>query len=287
MATETTSVLEVGDRLIQFGCARKTRVQRRVNFARPFSTPPRVVLTPFWEDAEREVGHAETIGRVTEDHFLLFSDNRASTYFVSWIAVGYASGGRDENVDYVQAGDLVLEFGRAPKTGVSLTVPLRFPFAHPPNIQVSPFWEGQRRGVGHAETLSRVDRRSFDVWSDNRAPDYFVSWLAAGTPRRDLPPREAEGLGRGWFVSEFRVGDMELRTQRGPLFRRGGAGFIGIGSPFAAPPTVVVTPLWEGQGRGVSHAETITVIEPHAVRLAASNAAPNYFVSMLAIGPRR
>jgi hypothetical protein len=226
---------------------------------------------------------------VTEEYFLLFSNNAASDYFVSWIAVGYSRGtGRDDNVNYVEIGDLILETGLTPKPAVSLTQRLGYPFAYPPNIQVSPFWDGQRQGVGHAETLGRVAQRSFDVWSDNRAANYSVSWLAAGTGRADLPPREGghEGFRNGWFYSDFPARDMLVRTIRGPL-PSGAWRNIGLGVPaFAAPPTVIVTPFWEGQRSGVGHAETLNWVEPHFVRLASGNGAENYFLSMIAIGPR-
>ena len=120
MPSETTTVLEANDRLIQFGCADKTAAECLIPFARRFDTPPRVVVTPFWEEAGRAVGDTETIDRVTEDDFVLFSNNAASNYFVSWIAVGYARGGRaSHNVHFAQVGDLVLEMGaaRAAATG--------------------------------------------------------------------------------------------------------------------------------------------------------------------------
>lgn len=286
MPSETTTVLEANDRLIQFGCARKTAVECLIPFARRFDTPPRVVVTPFWEEAGREVGHAETIDRVTEDDFVLFSNNAASNYFVSWIAVGYARGGRaSHNVHFAQVGDLVLEMGRTPKTNVSVTSRLLFPFAHTPNVQVSPFWEGQRSGVGHAETVGRVAQRSFDAWSDNHAANYWVSWLAAGTGRADLPPRRSRRH-PGLTVSDFPVGDLLFKTLRYRL-RSGGVQNLSWGAPeFAAPPTVVVTPFWRGQGRGVGHAETLLRVEPHFLLLAGDNGAENYFVSILAVGPR-
>lgn len=243
MTCETTTVLEANDRFIQFGCARKTAVECLIPFARRFDTPPRVVVTPFWEEAGREVGHAETIDRVTEDEFVLFSNNAAPNYFVSWIAVGYARGGRaSHNVHFAQVGDLVLEMGRTAKTSVSVTSRLLFPFAHTPNVQVSPFWEGQRSGVGHAETVGRIAQGSFDAWSDNRAANYFVSWLAAGTGRADLPPRRSRRH-PGVTFSDFPVGDMLFKTLR---YRVGSGGVQNLswGPPeFAVPPTVVVTPF--------------------------------------------
>ena len=286
---ETTTVLEANDdRLIQFGCARKTAVERRIPFARRFDTPPRVVITPFWEEARREVGHAETIGSVTEDEFALFSNNAASNYFVSWIAVGYLRGGRaSHNVHFAQVGDLVLEMGRTPKTTVSVTQRLLFPFAYPPNVQVSPFWEGQRSGVGHAETVGRVhnaagEERAFDVWSDNAAANYFVSWLAAGTRNPDLRPHH----GDRWVISDFPVGDMLFKAGVYQV-PSGGVRNLSWESDFAIPPIVVVTPFWRGQHRGVGHAETLSRVEPHFLLLAGDNGAPNYFVAVLAVGPRR
>ena len=97
MLTETTSVLVVGDRMIQFGYKRKTEAVCNIDFRRRFSVPPTVVVTPAWEHAGREVGHAETIGRVSRTGVRLYSSNAARNYFVSWIAVGYLSGGADEN----------------------------------------------------------------------------------------------------------------------------------------------------------------------------------------------
>jgi hypothetical protein len=288
MLSDTTSVLLARNRMIQFGYKRKTEVLCSIAFTRPFSAPPSVVVTPAWEGANREVSHAETIGQITRTGFRLYSDNAASNYFVSWIAVGYLRGGTDENVTFLEVGDLLIEMGRTPKRSVTVTPQLLAGFGQPPSIQVSPFWNGQRRGVGHAETVGRVAQNSFDVLSDNGASNYFVSWLAVGTRRPDLPPNEeipgVPGVHAYW---DFPVGDMLIRTARIQV-RHGGAGAVGLGVPaFAATPTVVLTPFWEGQGRGVTHAETLSDVEPHIIVRAADNSAENYFLSMLAIGPRR
>ena len=284
MLTETTSVLTVGDRLIQFGYKRKTDIVCNIAFSQRFSTPPWVVVTPAWENAGREVGHAETIGRVTQTGVRLYSSNAASNYFVSWIAVGYRRGGTDENVNYVQVGDLVIEMGKTRKQSVSVTPRLLAGFVQPPCVQVSPFWDGQRSGVGHAETIGRVARDSFDVLSDNSAPNYFVSWLAVGTARAGLrPSAELPGV---WTYWDFPVGDTLIRTLRIRMRDRGQLYIALSSAAFAATPTVVLSPFWEGQGRGVTHAETIDDIGPHYVQRAAGNSGENYFISVLAIGPR-
>jgi hypothetical protein len=46
-----------------------------------------------------------------------------------------------------------------------------------------------------------------------------------------------------------------------------------------------MTPFWEGQGRGVTHAETLDEVAPHIIQRAADNGGDNYFISILAIGP--
>jgi hypothetical protein len=283
MLTETTSVLIAGDRMIQFGYKRKTEAVCNVDFTRRFSVPPSVVVTPAWENAGREVGHAETIGHVSQTGVRLYSSNAAQNYFVSWIAVGYVRGGTDENVNYLQAGDLLIEMGKTPKQTVSVTPRLRAGFAQLPYIQASPFWDGQRSGVGHAETINRVARDSFDVVSDNGAPNYFVSWLAVGTARADLRPTEE--LPGVWTYWDFPVGDMLIRSMRIRIRHRGLLP-IGLSAPFAGTPTVVLTPFWRGQGRGVTHAETLSEVAPYAIVRAADNGADNYFLFILAIGPR-
>ena len=283
MLTEMTSVLVVGDRLIQYGYKRKTETVCNIPFSRRFSAPPWVVVTPAWEYAGREVGHAETIGQVTRTGVRLYSSNAAASYFVSWIAVGYRRGGTDENVNYVQVGDLIIEMGKTRKQSVTVTPRLLAGFAQPPNIQVSPFWDGQRSGVGHAETIGRAARESFDVLSDNSAPNYFVSWLAVGTGRADLrPSAELPGV---WAYWDFPVGDTLIRAMRIRMRDRGQL-YIGIGDGFAATPTFVLSPFWEGQGRGVTHQETMDDIGAHYVQRAADNSAENYSISILAIGPR-
>lgn len=284
MLTERTSVLVVGDRLIQYGYKRKTETVCNIAFSRRFSTPPWVVVTPAWEYAGREVGHAETIGQVTRTGVRLYSSNAAASYFVSWIAVGYRRGGSDENVNFLQVGDLIIEMGKTRKQSVSVTPRLLAGFAQPPCVQVSPFWDGQRSGVGHAETIGRVASESFDVLSDNSATNYFVSWLAVGTGRADLrPSEEIPGVRTYW---SFPVGDTLVRTARIRMRDRGQLS-IGLGLPeFAATPTVVLSPFWEGQGRGVTHEETIDDIGPHYVQRAADNTGENYSISILAIGPR-
>ena len=281
MPNPTPSVLEVRGRSIQHGYVHKTGVQCRVDFPRPFQNIPTVVITPFWERSGRDVMHTETIGVVTNDHFMLFSDNGGSNYYVSWIAVGYTRAARNSNI--VDIGDLVIETGRTAKTDVALTVPLTHPFARPPIVQVSPFWEGQGSGVGHVETIGRVAERSFDVSSDNKASNYYVSWLAVGTGRADLTPEGSPG----WLTQDFPVrGGTLVRTIRGRMEKAHASLPTSIGPAFGGEPTVVVSPFWEGQNRGVGHAETIDWIEPHYVGLSANNGASNYFVSMLAIGPR-
>jgi len=74
--------------LIQSGkVLKKNPGMLSVNFPRPFSTAPNVVVSPFWENQDMEVGHDETIDSITTHGFTLASKNAAPNYYVNWIAV--------------------------------------------------------------------------------------------------------------------------------------------------------------------------------------------------------
>lgn len=58
-----------------------------VYFPRAWQTPPTVFVSPWWANANSGVGSIETISDVTEDSFTVVSGNRASNYFIDWLAV--------------------------------------------------------------------------------------------------------------------------------------------------------------------------------------------------------
>lgn len=280
MANTGAWAVETGDHLIQFGVSPKTGVEGHVPFARSFGAPPSVVVSPYWEGRSSEVGHAETVDSVGTGEFVLMSNNGASDYFVSWIAAGPREGVSRPRLG-IEAGDMYMSFGGFRRAEpAALLVDLGPVYAAAPNVQVSPFWEGQRSGVGHAETIEFVDRETFSIVGGNAAPNYRVSWIAAG-PKAGVDP-----------TSAFEIGDVlvvtGLATKTGPLARQA----LGPASTrFAAPPTLILSPLWKGQGAGVGHAETLNRVErttggDYYFETVSGNAAGNYCVSWLAIGRR-
>jgi hypothetical protein len=56
---------------------------------------------------------------------------------------------------------------------------------------------------------------------------------------------------------------------------------------FGELPTVLLTPWWHGDGREVSHVETIVSLSHNEFKATSGNFAENYFVSWLAIGKKK
>lgn len=54
--------------------------------------------------------------------------------------------------------------------------------------------------------------------------------------------------------------------------------------PFATPPTVVISPYYRGQNNQVGSIETLDEITQEDFTVVSDNAAPNYFVTWVAVG---
>ncbi len=57
-------------------------------FQSPFSSPPVVFLSSWWNGTQGNLGSIETLLDVTKEYFDAISDNAASNYFVNWMAFG-------------------------------------------------------------------------------------------------------------------------------------------------------------------------------------------------------
>jgi hypothetical protein len=79
-----------GDDLhVEWGLAHKPKEgSLTITFKVRFADPPVVLLTPFWDGEGKEVGHFETLEKVTQTEFTLISGNFAENYYVSWLAIG-------------------------------------------------------------------------------------------------------------------------------------------------------------------------------------------------------
>ena len=75
--------------LIQSGKANKPNVgSLTITFDTAYSQAPQVMLTPFWEGQNKQVGNIATLTTVTGTGFTLTSNNWGSDYFVNWMAFG-------------------------------------------------------------------------------------------------------------------------------------------------------------------------------------------------------
>ena len=169
--------------------------------------------------------------------------------------------------------DFLLQYGIAAKTAVSETVEFARPFAGAPNVVISPFWDGQRAEVGHAETLERVQPTHFTVTSNNAASNYFVCWLALG---------RAPGTSGTDIV--LRHGDLVMLGGRQP--KMAGTSVTVAHNLGIDRPNVQVSPHWDSAGSGVGHAETINASDANAFSAASDNAAMTYAVQYLVAGAR-
>ena len=173
-----------------------------------------------------------------------------------------------------RVGDFLLQYGIAAKTSASASVGFATPFGAPPNVVISPFWDGQRAEVGHAETLDRVQADRFVVASSNAAANYFVCWFAFG---------RAPGAARPELV--LRSGDLVMLGGR--QAKPGGSSFTVAHGLDIDLPNVQVSPHWDAAGRGVGHAETVNASDGNQFAGTSGNAAPTYGVQYLVTGARR
>ena len=60
----------------------------RVYFQSPFSAPPVVFLSSWWNGTQSTLGSIETVSDVTKEYFDAISGNSQSNYFVNWMAFG-------------------------------------------------------------------------------------------------------------------------------------------------------------------------------------------------------
>jgi hypothetical protein len=149
--------------------------------------------------------------------------------------------------------------GLEPKpAGGKLTINFPQPFSNGlPNVIVSPYWQDQ---VGFIETIISVTNTGFTVVSENKAPDYQVSWIAAAQDQQRT-------------VNE---------TVQSGLINKTAAGQLKITFPtaFTTPPNVVVSPYWPTE---VGYIETIVEITKDHFTITSQNAGSNYQVSWIAV----
>lgn len=266
--------VDFGDALITFGCTPKRDVEQYIHLGVKFDQPPIVIVTPEWRGSDRNVGHAETIDTIADNHFYVASDNVASSgYFVNWMAIGNADG-RSGMPREIRSGDMLAQVNSFVKA-VARPRSVRFEALYPattsmrsPSIQLSPHWDRQHRGVGAEETITRSGGAMFVSNSGNAARNYSVNWLAIGS----------QSGGNDTFELP---GDHLLQIGIAP--KNAAATRVTFPQPFRETGAVVVTPAWP---RPVGHAETLSGFDRDGFDLISGNAAPDYRVHWIALGKR-
>jgi hypothetical protein len=79
-----------------------------------------------------------------------------------------------------EVGAMLIQFGSSRKTTTFANVGFPRSFSNTPTVVVSPLWENQHSGVGHAETIEEITHTGFKLASANKAQNYFVTWIAMG-----------------------------------------------------------------------------------------------------------
>jgi hypothetical protein len=107
-------------------------------------------------------------------------------------------------------GNILIQGGWAIKNQIDLQINFSTVFGGIPAVVVTSEW--QNAGVGYVETIYGVNSAGFRVHSGNKAPNYYVNWMAIGPVLRSASlTREMEEV-----ASAFRAldrSDEELATK--------------------------------------------------------------------------
>ncbi len=79
---------------------------------------------------------------------------------------------------------------------------------------------------------------------------------------------------------------MSQFIQTGSVNKEGASVTVNFPTPYAVPPTVLISPFYKDSSGGVGFIPTITEITQQNFTVTSSNAASNYFVNWLAIGQK-
>ena len=153
------------------------------------------------------------------------------------------------------------------KTGGTVVVPFKVPFAAPPIVLLTPYWKGQNSAVGSVPTVTEVSTTSVTISSGNQASNYFVNVLAV-----DATAESLDGL----------------PISVGLVAKKSSTVDIGVSPP--KPSASLLTASWPGQG-GVSAVETVHSEDstqgggPGITIISGNQADTGYFVNYLCAAP--
>jgi hypothetical protein len=153
------------------------------------------------------------------------------------------------------------------KTSGTLVVPFNVPFATPPIVFLTPYYQGQNREVGSVEAVVSVSTTSVTISSGNQGDHYFVNVLAV-----DAKAQSLDGL----------------PISVGSVAKTAGAVSVLVSPP--KPSANLVTAYYPGQS-GVGYVETVTSEDfsengGTGITINSGNSAgEGYFVNYLSAAP--
>ncbi len=153
------------------------------------------------------------------------------------------------------------------KTNGTLVVPFKVPFASPPIVFLTPYYQGQNREVGSVEAVISVSTTSVTISSGNQGDHYFVNVLAV-----DANAESLDGL----------------PISVGSVAKTASAVNVVVSPP--KPSANLVTAYYPGQS-GVSYVETVTSEDfsengGTGITINSGNSAgQGYFVNYLSAAP--
>lgn len=226
-----------------------------ISFGNSFPEPPIVILTPFWNGSNSEVGSIPTISEITNDNCTIVSQNSASNYFLNVMVIERQTS---------EIGGIQAWVGQALKNGQSLELIFDSPVfkSLDPIVLLTSFWQGEHAIVGNIETLDDTARSEAKVVSNNQASNYFVNYLA---------------MDRGFVPGLFEANTVNKTAQ--------GTVRVYFANDFSDPPIVILSSWWNDANSQVGHIETVTKVTAQYFEFTSQNAASNYFVNWVAMTP--
>lgn len=86
---------------------------------------------------------------------------------------------------YTKIGNTIIQWGWQIKNQVNLQITFPTTFGTIPAVIVTSEWANG--GVGCVDTIYNITSNTFNVHSCNRAPNYYVNWMAIGLAPQFTP----------------------------------------------------------------------------------------------------
>lgn len=215
-----------------------------------------ILTTPFWDGSTGPVGGIETVTEVSEMGCKISSSNQASNYYVNVLLAGF---------DTTSMGSLGVRAGHEaqPHSGKSTIDFTTHLSSNDPVVLLTPQFSS---AVGSVEYLFNSAASEISTFTGNNASTYSYHYLASD--------RGASTMGS---VTPLETGT--YNKTGGGIFR------VYFSVPFSAPPTVFLSPWYDGSSDGLSSIETVVTVKKEYFEAVSGNEASNFFVNWMAFGP--